>query len=349
MLQVVLRDARHVFVLLDDWVGRRAGGPNRLTRGCAEAGQASGLTDSSTPQWWKQFPVRRSVFAMHFRSAVGIGLTWAMLACTSGAAPVRVGVDRGLEPLGLARFLIAAFEDSSKQRVDLRYGGVDELLEWANAGALDAVLMVSEDALAALEKEGLPIRAETYAHEELVLIGPFEDVLGRYSKASGAKLIQNVARSNFRYLMAKKGSVERARHDRLFRMTGDRVEPGSFFETNLDGLELVERALDDQALALVKRSSLLRAIRTGRKPHRIYKEADPALVLRLVLAEIHPGKTGRPRQRRFFDYVMGEEGQKAVAAFGQDRFGYPLFAPGAPPEGRGAGVPSASPEAAPKR
>lgn len=263
-----------------------------------------------------------------------------LAACTaSGPPPIRVGVDRGLEPLGLARFVVAGFEEETKLRARIRYGGTDELLAWAHAGELDVVLMVSEDALAELAREGLPVRTETYAHEEFVVIGPFQDYLGRHAKQSGPSLMRNLARSNYRYLKARPGSVERARHDRLFRQTGDRAEPGSFFETKLEGEAFVGRAIEDQAFALVKRSSLLMSIRAGRRPHRVYKERDPALVLRLVLAEIHPAKAGRPTRPELFDYVMGEGGQAAVAVFGRDRFGLPLFAPGAPPAGAGAGVP----------
>ena len=244
-----------------------------------------------------------------------------------------------MEPVGLVRFLAAGFEDETKIRVKIRYGGTDELLAWANAGDLDVVFVTSEDSLTALEAEGLPLRAQTYAHEELVLIGPFQDYLGRHAKASGAKLLQNVARSNYRYLRAKEGSVERARHERLFRQGGDRIQPGSFFESKLAGEALVRSAIDTQAFALVKRSSLLAVIRSGVKPHRVYKESDPGLVLRLVLAEIHPGKTRRAVRPEFFDYVMGTAGQEAIASFGRERFGYPLFGPGAPPAGEGAGVP----------
>ncbi len=257
----------------------------------------------------------------------------------SGPPPIRLGVDRGLEPLGLARFLVTGFEAEHGTEVRIRYGGADELQAWATAGELDVVLMVSEDAMTALEAEGLPIRAGTYAHEELVLIGPAKDALGRYGQASGPDLLRNIARANHRYLKAKRGSVERARHDRLFRMSKDRAQPGAFFDSDVDGVAFVERAIDSQAFAFVKRSSLLQAIRAGRKPHRIYRERDPGLVVRLMVAEIHPAKAQRPTRPELFDYVMGEAGRKAIESFGADRFGYPLFGPGAPPPGEGAGVP----------
>ena len=263
-----------------------------------------------------------------------------LAACKpSGPPAIRLGVDRGLEPLGLARFLVTGFEDKHGDRVDIRYGGADELVMWANQGELDVVLVVSEGALDALEAEGLPVRAQTYAHEELVLIGPFEDMLGRHAKEKGAELLKSIARTNYRYIKAKPGSVERTRHDRLFRETRDRAEPGSFFDTDVDGLAFVERAIEDNAFAFVKRSSLLQAVRAGKRPHRVYKERDPALVVRLVLAEIHPAKTKRPSRPELFDYVMGEDGSEAVKAFGADRFGYPLFAASAPQEGKGARVP----------
>lgn len=251
----------------------------------------------------------------------------------------RFGVDQSLAELKLGEQLKVAFESAAKKRVRLVYAPSPELAQAALAGELDVALVVSESSIDAFEREGIPIRLATYAHEEMLFIGPFKDLVGRYREGRGHQVLSAISRTNHRYTKAKEGSAERVRHDELFAKTRDRSEPGAFFETNTSGLDLVISALEDQSFALVKRSSLLLARAAGRVVHRIYKAGDPDLVLRLVAVEVHPAKAKRDRRPELYDFLMGEEGQKLAAAFGRERFGVPVFVPGAPEEGQGAKVP----------
>ncbi|MEQ8275519.1 MAG: hypothetical protein RMA76_33255 [Deltaproteobacteria bacterium] len=252
---------------------------------------------------------------------------------------IRFGVDATLKELGLGEFIQASYEESSKQRTELIYADTDKLFELASAGKVDTAFVISERALERLDKAGIPIRAETYAHEELMVIGPYDDRLGKHGKASGAAFLENVSRLNYRYLKGKRGSVEHARHTKLFIEGGDAAEPGAWFDTDFEGLALARAAIQKNAFAMVKRSSLLLAAAEGKLPHRIYKAGDPALVLRMVIVEVHPSRTKRPRHPGLYDFITSEEGQKIVASFGVKRFGTAVYAPGAPDPGVGADVP----------
>lgn len=267
-------------------------------------------------------------------------LGFALAGCPKSEPPVRVGVDESLEPLGLAQFLRAAYEEQSKERLELVHLDTNALAKAALEGELDYALVLSEEGRAKLEEEGIPVRAKVFAHEELIYIGPFENHLGDHIEAATAVgIMQAMARANYRYLRGRPGSVERARHDLLFKKSKDRMEPGAFFETKLEGAALVKKAVETNSFALVRRSALLSAAKDGVRPHRIYREGDVELVLRLALVEVHPGKTKRPRRPGFFDFLTGPEGTKVIERFGAERFGYPVYGIGEPPAGEGAGVP----------
>lgn len=252
---------------------------------------------------------------------------------------IRVGADRTLEELGLVEFVLAAFEEEHKVPTRLVYDDTDGLQKKAEAGELDDFFVVSEVSIEALKKESIPIRVETYAHEEFVAIGPWEDHLGRHKEGSTVDFMKSVARSNYRFLKGKPGSVEHARHRLIFEESGDRQEPGSYFATDASGVDLVKQAIESRSFALVKRSSLLQAAKQGHLPHRVYREADPGLVLRMVIVEVHPAKTRAKRRPELFDFITGEKGKALVSSFGERQFGYPVFGPGEPPEGEGARVP----------
>lgn len=254
-------------------------------------------------------------------------------------AALRIGADATLQGLGLVEYIQAAYEEQTKTPSKIVYGSTIELQKLAETGKLDYAFVVSEDTMEEFKKEGLPIRAQTYAHEELVFIGPWDNMLGSHNYGNAKDMMKNISRSNYRYLRAKIGSVEWARHKRLFRIGGDRGEPGSFFSTKVEGVDFVKEVIERNAFGLVKRSAVLQSVIEGKLPHRLYKEADPDLVLRLVIVEIHPGKTKRKRSPGLYDLIMGGKGRSLIERFGANKFGYPMFAPGEPPEGEGAGVP----------
>lgn len=258
--------------------------------------------------------------------------------CSSRSAEdrVRLGVDRSLSEVGLPELLRATFEEKTKLRVEVIEAAATELVQRASRGELDQLLLGSGSVAAELEAQGLASRSAVIAHEELVMIGPFEDLLGHHGDVAGKDLLRNIARTNYRYLKARPGSAERLHHDALFAAGGDRAEPGAFFETSLEGTDLAKKAIETRAFALVRRSSLMRAGLEGRFPHRIYKEGDPALVLRLVMLEVHPKRTGRVGKEVLYDWVVGPEGAAIVARFGAQAFGVPVYGVGDPGEGRGA-------------
>lgn len=260
--------------------------------------------------------------------------------CPDTGPKVIIGVDQSLKNLGLAEFLRAAYEESSKEHITIEFLDTGHLQTAALKGDLDYALVVSEATREDLEAEGIPVRSAIIAHEELIYIGPFENHLGKHIEVANAVgVLQAMSRTNYKYLKGRRGSSERARHDFLFKKSGDRIEPGSFFETKLEGTDLVKAAVEGNCFALVRRSSILLATLDRVQLHRIYREGDVELVLRLALVEVHPGKTKRPRRSGFYEFMTGEGGTTVFKSFGSERFGYPVYGLGEPPEGEGAAVP----------
>jgi tungstate transport system substrate-binding protein len=248
---------------------------------------------------------------------------------------VHLGVDAALEEVGLGPWLVASFEKATGERAKLHHLPPLELVAAVKAGEIDEVLLGSQEAVEHLESEGLLADAKTVAHEELLLVGPRKNYLGKYVHTQGAELLRNVARTNYKYLEPAPDSVEGLRHARLFEATGDRVEPGAWFSTQLRGSDLVRAAIARDAFALVRRASLLLVAREGQLPGRVWAEGDPALVVEIVAGRVHAAKTER-ENRGLHAWLVGEGGAEVLRTFGEDRLGHPLYAPGAPPPGEGA-------------
>lgn len=275
-----------------------------------------------------------------------LALLLLLCACTRDpAAPpaeevrIKVGVDRALEGLAAAEYLRAAFENKSEQRLDLHYGSSHDLAELALRGDFDLLLLASDRQLARLETEGVVLRHATWAHEEFVFIGPSNDPMRAHGSQSTAELMRNLSRSSYLMLKPKKGTAEFDAYTDVLLAAGDPNESGSFVATDLDGVAFVKRVIDDRAFGLVRRSAILQAAKEGRKPLRVYQEGAPELVLRLRVLELHPERTKRPRRPELYDFLFSEEGRGIAEKLGSAAYGYPLYAPGEPPEGRGARVP----------
>jgi ABC-type tungstate transport system permease subunit len=239
----------------------------------------------------------------------------AVLAAFVAGCPstdeVRVGADESFAESGLIEYVLAAFEVKTKIKTRLEYGAED----------VDYLFAAAETPIA--------IRSATWAQEELIVIGPRENVLGSHGKGNAPTLIEDISRSSHRFLQGKKGSVEHARLVKLIEASGERVA-GNFMETELSGVELAKRAIETRSFALVRRSSLLAAALQGSLPHRIYREGDPDLVLAMLLLEVHPSKTRRARKPELFDWLLSEDGRSLVKSFGENRFGVPVFRVGDP-------------------
>lgn len=265
----------------------------------------------------------------------------AVLAFSLGCSqrsepPVRAGLDSALEEIGLGAWLEALYERTGGRALEVDYLDAAGLRAAVEGGHVDEVLLFREGVFKELEGEGLLFQVAPLAHEELVLIGPERDLLGKYKNSQGPMLLRNVARTNYRYLEGASGSVEGVRHQQLFAATGDLVKPGSWFKTELSGQALVRGAVEQDAFALVRRSSVLLLARDGIRPRRVWAEGDPHLTLTLVAGLVHPEKSGRTGGRVFHEWLAGPDGAQALERLGDDRLGHPIYALGAPKPGEAA-------------
>lgn len=252
-------------------------------------------------------------------------LGWAM-ACAKTGEGIRVGADEDLKESGLVAYLQSAYEASSNERVQLRYFPAKDLQAAVRAGQVDYAVFSAAVAVRGLEDEGLAIERQVVAQDALVLIGPAdEDPLGARKNADPVNLLRHISRSNYKFMRPKVGSAALMQHEAWVRAMREQ-EPGHFLRTDALGVELVRRAVRANALAWVRRSSLVLAAGDGIRPHKVYRPGDEeALALAVVAVRVHPGKTGRKPSLGFGRFLGAPDTPARVAALGVERFGLPLF------------------------
>jgi ABC-type tungstate transport system permease subunit len=252
---------------------------------------------------------------------------------------IKVGVDRAFQDVGLIEHAQAIFENKSPLRLELVYDLSERLAERGAKGELDLLILASDRDQGKLEGEGLASRSFVWGHEELIFIGPAEDPLHTHGSQSAAEMLKNISRSSHLFMKPRPGSTEWVRFQEVFKAAGDPHESASFVSTKVEGVDFVKEVIGSRGFALVRRSAIILAAKEGVKPHRVYLEGSPDLVMRLHVIEIHPAKTKRTPHPQLYDFLSGQEGREIIERYGSDRFGYPPYAPGEPPEGQGARVP----------
>jgi len=273
----------------------------------------------------------------------GLLLSLLLAACPRSDEPkLLVGVDEAIASTGFAAYLQTAFEAHTKQPTELIVGTAQDIADRAAAGTIDVALLTSEEQVQRLRDANVVAVAAPFAHEELVFIGPIEDQFRSHGSTDPVEFIKNVSRANYLYLKARAGSTEAERHRALFLATKDRVEAGSFMETELSGLPFALEVIDKKAFGLLRRSAILMAAEQGKTPHRVYQDGHEGLVLALWSVAVHPARTKRAGDRGLHAWRGGADGAKLVEKFGAQRFGLPIYAAGVPREGEGAKVPGVS-------
>lgn len=267
------------------------------------------------------------------RTAMALSALLLSACPASEASKIRLGVETSLREVGLGPWLEASFSARTGVPVQVRYLDAEVMPAAVARGELDEVIFVSETLERALRKEGALRRTLALGHEELILVGPSKNLLGKYAHTRGSDLLRNVARTNYRFLEGRPGSVEGTRHAALYAETNDLIKPGSWFSTKLEGRALYEAAVRRKAFAWVRRSSMLLAAKDGLFPERIWGESDPALVIVVRAGEVAPSLARG--EGRLHDWLE-TSGAEAVAGLGRDTLGHSLYAPGAPEDGQGA-------------
>ncbi|MEE2904202.1 MAG: hypothetical protein VYC39_17880 [Myxococcota bacterium] len=253
---------------------------------------------------------------------------------------VILGVDISFRETGIAEAFRAGFEQASHKRLQFSYREPEILAKALRDGQLEAVLtsraVWSDQTLV----EGIVSKEEAIAHEEFVFIGPAEDKFRSHGSKGPVEFLQNVIRSNYLYLVARPSSFEQEAHARLERKTGNRPGSGSQIETTLSGTAFVKEVVRRNAFGLVRRSSLVLAASEGIKPHRVYQQGEPQLVLPVRILFAHPARAKQGHALLIQEYLVSGQWRSILEKLGASRVGLPFYSLGMPKAGAGARAPS---------
>lgn len=265
-----------------------------------------------------------------------LALAACAAACADGErAAVVLASTTSTEDSGLFDVLIPAFEAAHPAyRVRVLAVGSGQALELGRRGDADVLLAHAPAAESLFVAQGYGEARRPVMYNDLVLVGPAADPAAVDGLADAAAALARIADAGAAFISRGDDSGTHRKEQELWRAAGRAARSArgaGYLEAGQGMGEVLRVAAEKGAYTLADRSTFL-ALR--RLPLRVLVEGDPRLTNPygvIVVRAAHDRAGGRA----FADWITSPAGQAVLRGYGSERFGQPLFVPGAPPEADG--------------
>ncbi len=272
---------------------------------------------------------------MRLRSAALLVVAAALTllsACGGESRTVIVATTTSIQDSGLLETLIPAFEAQTGIRVKAIAVGSGAAIAMASRGDADAVFVHDPEAEAKAAAEGHLVEGVLVMTNDFLVVGPADDPAGVRGASDAVDAFGRIAAAAAPFVSRGDNSGTHAKELALWAAAGvdpaglpARLESGQGMGATLTiASERRAYTLTDRATYTVLRASLsLEPLFQGGaelvNPYRAY----------VVNPERHRGVRA-DLARVFVRFLVSAEAQRAIAAFGIERYGEPLFVPADP-------------------
>lgn len=250
-------------------------------------------------------------------------------ACARGGPPARlmVATTTSVEDSGLLQALVPAFEAAYPQyKVQYTAVGSGQALELGRRGDADALIVHSPADEAAFIEAGHGIDRRPFMVNDFVVVGPAADPAGVRGAADAADAFRRIAAAATPFISRGDESGTHRREMSVWQAAG--LEPGGawYSEAGIGMGEALGVASERQAYILVDIATwlYLRA-RTGLE---ILVRGDPILLNQYSVIRC-TGAANAAGAEALADWLVSDEAQALIGAFGKETAGEPLFIPNA--------------------
>jgi tungstate transport system substrate-binding protein len=227
---------------------------------------------------------------------------------------------------GLLDVLVPIFRAQTGIEVKVVAVGTGQALQLGRRGDADVLLVHDPPAEEKFMAGGFGAERRDVMYNDFVLVGPPADPAGIKGQSAVAEAFSRVARLGAPFVSRGDESGTHQKEKEIWRTTG--IEPkGDWYIRAGTGMGQVLRiANEKRAYTLTDRGTYL-AQRQG-LDLAIVSEGDPMLVNRYSVIVVSPEKHPQVHSQaalKFVEYLLSPETQKAIAEFGTNRYGQPLF------------------------
>jgi tungstate transport system substrate-binding protein len=271
-----------------------------------------------------------------------LSLTLLFLASCAPPAPgvLRLATTTSTDDSGLLDAILPAFESKYNARVDVVAVGTGQALELGRQGDADVVLVHSRAAEDQFMADGYGTVRYDVMYNDFVIVGPPQDPAGIAAATTGADAFTRIAQAQATFVSRGDDSGTNAKELSIWKAAG--LEPGpadAWYRSIGQGMgETLQMADEAQGYTLSDRgtylsmSDSLSGLTILFGGTSIAENPDPKLYNPYGVMPVSPEKVpgvNNALAESFASWLVSPETQEAIAAFGVDTFGQPLFYPNA--------------------
>lgn len=259
-----------------------------------------------------------------------VAVALLLLACSGGNRTVIVATTTSTVDSGLLDVLVPVFERETGYRVKYVGVGSGAALAMAHRGDADLVLAHAPDAERELEQAGIVVNRRLVMHNDFVLVGPPDDPADVRAARTARDALRAIATSRATFISRGDNSGTHQLELRLWKEAGTHPEGAAYIESGQGMGPTLQLASARDAYTLTDRGTYL-ALRDTLDLVPLF-ERDPALLNVYHVMQVNPERFPRVNAdgaRAWVEFLVSDEAQRIIGAFGVDRFGQALFTPDA--------------------
>jgi tungstate transport system substrate-binding protein len=251
--------------------------------------------------------------------------------CSGRPAPtLTLATTTSTQDSGLLDVLVPRFREQSGIEVKVVAVGTGQALELGRRGDADVLLVHDPAAEQRFVAAGFGVGRRQVMYNDFVIVGPSADPAGVKGQASAAEAFRRIAAREAPFVSRGDESGTHVKEKAVWRQAG--VEPkGAWYVRAGAGMgQVLRMASEKRAYTLSDRGTFL--AQRGGLELAVLSEGDPLLVNQYSVIRVNPEKHPHVRKEaaeKFADFLLAAETQRLIADFGKDRYGQPLFFPGA--------------------
>ncbi len=232
---------------------------------------------------------------------------------------------------GLLDTLIPLFERESGYFVKTIAVGSGQAMKMGERGEADVLLVHSPAAEKKFMAEGWGITRKLVMHNDFVLVGPPGDPAKIRDAKTCQDALKRIAETGALFISRGDDSGTNAKELAIWKAAGINPAGQKWYQpTGLGMGQTLNVAAEKKGYTLTDRATYLAFKKTLGLD--ILKEGDPILLNIYHVIELNPAKSPKINAaggKAFADFMVAKKTQEAIARFGVDKYGSPLFFPDA--------------------
>jgi len=226
---------------------------------------------------------------------------------------------------GLLDILIPAFEKKTGYKVKTIAVGTGQALAMGEKGEADVLLVHAPDAEKKVLSSGAAVNRRLVMHNDFIIVGVSRDAAQVRGKPA-VEALTAIAKNQAVFVSRGDDSGTHKLEKNLWKLAN--LKPaGAWYQEAGAGMGQTLKITDEkQGYTITDRATYL--AQKKNLSLQILVEGDAKLLNIYHVMEVNPekfSKANHPGAKAFSDFLLSEEGQALIAAYGKDKFGQPLF------------------------